>query len=111
MNGPNRFNEDHAYMRLDKPKLLSEALKQFLDRYPHQKKLRQGMVRAQWPKVVGPKIAEQTSDLYFQGNTLVCVVPNAVWRHEIHSNRYHIVQRLNEAIDHKVVHELRVSAY
>ncbi len=111
MNGPNRFNEDYAYMRLDKPKLLSEALKQFLDRYPHQKKLRQGMVRAQWPKVVGPKIAEQTNDLYFQGNTLVCVVPNAVWRHEIHSNRYHIVQRLNEAIDHKVVHELRVSAY
>ena len=54
-------------MRLDKPTSLSEALQQFLDRYPHQKKLRQGMVLAKWGDVVGPKIAEQTHDLYFQG--------------------------------------------
>ena len=57
-------------MRLDKPTSLSEALKKFLDRYPHQKKLRQGMVLAKWGEVVGPKIAEQTHDVYFQGSIL-----------------------------------------
>ena len=70
-------------MRLDKPPSISEVLKQFLDRYPHQKKLRQGMVLAKWAEVVGPKIAEQAHDVYFQGSVLTCVVMNAVWRHEI----------------------------
>ena len=97
-------------MRLDKPKSLSEALQQFLDRYPHQKKLRQGLVLAKWGDVVGPKIAEQTHDLYFQGSILTCVVSNAVWRHEIHANRFHIAKRLNDSVDHKVVQELKVVA-
>ena len=97
-------------MRLDKPTSLSEALKKFLDRYPHQKKLRQGMVLAKWSEVVGPKIAEQTYDVYFQGSTLTCVVSNAVWRHEIHANRFHIAKRLNDAVDHTVVRELKVVA-
>ena len=95
-------------MRLDKPTSLSEALKKFLDRYPHQKKLRQGMVLA--GEVVGPKIAEQTHDVYFQGSILTCVVSNAVWRHEIHANRFHIAKRLNDAVDHTVVRELKVVA-
>ena len=97
-------------MRLDKPPSISEVLKQFLDRYPHQKKLRQGMVLAKWAEVVGPKIAEQAHDVYFQGGVLTCVVMNAVWRHEIHANRFQITKRLNDAVDHKVVQELKVVA-
>ncbi len=97
-------------MRLDKPPSISEVLKEFLYRYPHQKKLRQGMVLANWAEVVGPKIAEQAHNVYFQGSVLTCVVTNAVWRHEIHANRFQIVKRLNDAVDHKVVKELKVVA-
>ena len=96
-------------MRLDKPTSLSEALKKFWIRYPHQKNYDR-MVLAKWGEVVGPKIAEQTHDVYFQGSTLTCVVSNAVWRHEIHANRFHIVKRLNDAVDHTVVRELKVVA-
>ena len=68
------------------------------------------MVLISGAEVVGPKIAEQTHDVYFQGSILTCVVSNAVWRHEIHANRFHIAKRLNDAVDHTVVRELKVVA-
>ena len=95
-------------MRFDKPKPIGHALKDFLDRFPQKKKLKQGMVLASWKEVVGERIASQTHDLHFEGNKLVMKVSNQVWRHEIHANRYSIAKRLNAKVGDEVVSELIV---
>lgn len=95
-------------MRYDKPKSLGSALQDFLDRFPHKKKMRQGMVLAVWKEVVGERIASQAEDLHFEGDKLVCKVRNQVWRHEIHSNRFSIAKRLNTRVKAQVVADIIV---
>lgn len=95
-------------MRFDKPKPLSDALQDFLDRFPQKKKLKQGMILAIWQEVVGERIASQTEELHFEGNKLVCKVKNQVWRHEIHANRFSIAKRLNAKVKGQVVGDIIV---
>lgn len=92
------------------PKPIKDVLQKFLDTYPHKRRLRQGMVISVWPKIVGNKIADQTQDLHFEGNNLVCKVSNQVWRHEIHANRFQIAKRLNDEVKSQVVGQLIVRA-
>ena len=96
-------------MRLDKPPSIS-SIKAVFGSLSTSEEITTGNGLAKWAEVVGPKIAEQAHDVYFQGSVLTCVVMNAVWRHEIHANRFQITKRLNDAVDHKVVQELKVVA-
>ncbi|MFV1885363.1 MAG: DciA family protein [Balneola sp.] len=95
-------------MRFDKPKSLSTALQDFLDKFPQKKKLKQGMILSAWESVVGERIAFQTEDLHFEGDKLVCRVKNPVWRHEIHANRFNIAKRLNAKVRGQVVADIIV---
>ena len=95
-------------MRFDTPKPLSESLKKYLDKFPHKKKLRQGMILSSWEDVVGERIASQVKDIHFEGDRLVVKVSNQVWRHEIHANRFSIAKRLNAKVKAQVVGEIIV---
>lgn len=95
-------------MRFDKPKPLSSALQDFLDKFPQKKKLKQGMILSAWESVVGERIASQTEDLHFEGEKLVCKVKNPAWRHEIHANRFSIAKRLNAKVKGQVVGDIIV---
>ena len=66
------------------------------------------MILAVWEEVVGTRIASQTEDLHFEGDKLVCKVKNAVWRHEIHANRYNIAKRLNAKVKGQVIADIIV---
>jgi predicted nucleic acid-binding Zn ribbon protein len=95
-------------MRFSKPKTLGNALQDFLDKHPQKKKMRQGMVLAVWPEIVGERIATQTQDLHFEGDKLACKVSNQVWRHEIHANRFSIAKRINARVKGQVVADIIV---
>lgn len=95
-------------MNFDKPKPIGKVLTDFLDHFPHKKKLRQGMVLAVWAEVVGQRIASQTKDLHFEGDKLACKVENQVWRHEIYANRFSIAKRLNDRVKAQVVADIIV---
>jgi predicted nucleic acid-binding Zn ribbon protein len=96
--------------RFDRPQPISKVLKDFIDDYPHRRRLKRGMILSLWPRVVGAKIAEQTSNLYFQEDTLFVHIPNDAWRHEIHMKRYAITKRLNDKVGEKIITEIRVKA-
>ncbi len=95
-------------MRFDPPKSIKESLKNYLDKFPHKKKLRQGMVLSAFKDVVGNRIASQVSDLHFESDKLVVKVSNQVWRHEIHANRFSIAKKLNAKVKSQVVGEIIV---
>lgn len=90
------------------PKSLKEALKDFLDTYPHRKRLKRGMILSLWEQTVGERIAEQTENLHFEHGNLVVHVKNPAWRQEIHMKRYSIAKKLNEQVDEKIIKEIVV---
>jgi hypothetical protein len=95
-------------MRFDTPKPISDSLRKYLDKFPHKKKLRQGMVLSVWEEVVGKRIASQVTDIHFESGKLVIKVSNQVWRHEIHANRFSIAKRLNAKVKAQVVGDIIV---
>lgn len=97
-----------ARYRSNKPKLLKEALKDFLDDYPHRKRLKRGMILSIWRQTVGERIAEETENIHFEHGNLIVHVKNPAWRQEIHMKRFSIAKRLNDKVDEKIIKEIVV---
>lgn len=95
-------------MRFDVPKSIGSVLDDYLEKFPQKKKLKQGIVLAAFPDVVGNRIASVTEDVHFEGDKLVLNVKHPSWRHEIHANRFSIIKKLNEKVKGKVVGEIIV---
>lgn len=94
--------------RSNTPKPLKDALKDFLESYPHRKRLKRGMILSLWNETVGERIAEQTEDIHFEHGNLVIHVKNPAWRQEIHMKRFSIAKRLNDKVDEKIISEIVV---
>lgn len=52
----------------------------------------------EWPRVVGPQIANRTRALGFQDGVLRVAVEGSAWMHELGYLRRDIIQRLNQAL-------------
>lgn len=90
------------------PKPLKDALKDFLDNYPHRKRLKRGMILSLWKQTVGKRIAEQTENVHFEHGNLIVHVKNPAWRQEIHMKRFSIAKKLNDKVDEKIIKEIVV---
>lgn len=97
-----------ARFRSNKPKPLKDALKDFLDHYPHRKRLKRGMILSLWNQTVGERIAEQTENIHFEHGNLIVHVKNPAWRQEIHMKRFSIAKKLNDKVDEKIIREIVV---
>ena len=95
---------------MKQPILISEALKTYMDKYPHRRLLKRGMIKSLWGTIVGSAIAVQCRDLHFEGSRLVVHVANPGWRHELHMQRYSIKQRLNAEVEEEIISEIIVKA-
>lgn len=92
----------------NKPKPLKDALKDFLDNYPHRKRLKRGMILSLWKETVGERIAEQTENVHFERGNLIVHVENPAWRQEIHMKRFSIAKKLNEKVEEDIIQEIVV---
>jgi hypothetical protein len=54
------------------------------------------LVRAAWPRAVGPDVARRTEVVALEGVTLRIRVPDARWRKELHRMQADILARLRE---------------
>lgn len=94
--------------RSNPPKPLKELVKGFLDKVPHRKRLKRGMILSLWDETVGEAIAEQTENLRFENGRLVLNVKNPAWRQEIHMKRFSIAKKLNDQVGEKIIKEIVV---
>lgn len=94
--------------RFDTPKPLKDVLKDFIDDYPHKKRLKRGMVLSLWPRTVGEKINENTEKVEFEGDRLIVYMTNEVWRRELHMRRHQLKKKLNKEVNDKVIDEIVV---
>ena len=60
-----------------------------------------------WPKIVGTKIAENTTAELVDFNVLTIKVKNSTWRNELYLKKDIILKKLNKELGSNTIKELR----
>ena len=85
------------------PTAISEILEKIFGKSAHSKKYKEAQLVHLWEKVVGPKLAIHTYPQRIENESLICLVDNSAWLHEIQFMKYDIVKRINEVTHKRLV--------
>ena len=86
---------------------LDIAIKDFLVNTGLENGVNQQKAVIVWPKIVGTKIAENTTAELVDFNVLTIKVKNSTWRNELYLKKDIILEKLNEELGPNTIKELR----
>ena len=86
---------------------LDIAIKDFLTNTGLENGVNQQKAIIIWPKIVGTKIAENTTAELVDFNVLTIKVKNSTWRNELYLKKDIILEKLNKELGPNTIKELR----
>ena len=86
---------------------LDIAIKDFLINTGLENGVNQQKAVVIWPKIVGTKIAENTTAELVDFNVLTIKVKNSTWRNELYLKKDIILEKLNKELGPNTIKELR----
>ena len=86
---------------------LDIAIKDFLINTGLENGVKQQKAVIIWPKIVGTKIAENTTAELVDFNILTIKVKNSTWRNELYLKKDIILEKLNKELGPNTIKELR----
>jgi len=86
---------------------LDITIKDFLINTGLENGVKQQKALIVWPKVVGTKIAENTTAELVDFNVLTIKVKNSTWRNELYLKKDIILKKLNKELGPNTIKELR----
>ena len=86
---------------------LDIAIKDFLINTGLENGVKQQRAIIIWPKIVGSKIAENTTAELVDFNILTIKVKNSTWRNELYLKKDIIIEKLNKELGSNTIKELR----
>ena len=86
---------------------LDIAIKDFLINAGLENGVNQQKAVIIWPKIVGTKIAENTTAELVDFNVLTIKVKNSTWINELYLKKDIIIEKLNEELGPNTIKELR----
>ena len=86
---------------------LDIAIKDFLINTGLENGVNQQKAVIIWPKIVGTKIAENTTAELVDFNVLTIKVKNSTWRNELYLKKDIILEKLNQELGPNTIKELR----
>ena len=86
---------------------LDTAIKDFLINTGLENGVKQQKAVIIWPKIVGTKIAENTTAELVDFNVLTIKVNNSTWRNELYLKKDIILKKLNKELGPNTIKELR----
>ena len=86
---------------------LDIAIKDFLINSGLESGVNQQKAVIIWPKIVGTKIAENTTAELVDFNVLTIKVKNSTWRNELYLKKDIILEKLNKELGPNTIKELR----
>ena len=86
---------------------LDIAIKDFLIKTGLENGVNQQKAVIVWPKIVGTKIAENTTAELVDFNILTIKVKNSTWRNELYLKKDIILKKLNKELGPHTITELR----
>jgi hypothetical protein len=85
---------------------LADAMKQFLNQSKLKGSIQALQIEDLWEKIMGKTIAKYTDKIQITGNTLFIHTSVASLKQELLYQKEKIIQRVNEALEEKVVKEV-----
>src|SRR4030067_1641167 len=80
------------------PESLSSVLGNLLKKRGWERKIKEFQALANWPKIVGPKVAENSKPVRIEGKKLFVRVENSVWKNELIFMEKEIKNKLNQSV-------------
>ena len=85
---------------------INQVVDQFLDENHLSDRLYEIRLMDMWPQVVGTALAEKTGNLHIEKGILTMHVSSAIVRNELMIMRKSFVNKLNEAVGHRVIRDI-----
>ncbi len=89
-------------------KPISELLSQYLRRQGMETPLLQRRVIDAWDTVLGPTIAQYTTQKFIKNQVLFVKIINPAMRQDLTMMRSQLVKRLNDAVGSQIITEVRI---
>ena len=88
------------------PKPIENALQEYFDTLPNRKQVKRGIALGNWAEIVGERIVSHTKDVRFDGTVLIVRMDSPLWRNELHTQRYSILNKLNQSVLENVISDI-----
>lgn len=89
-------------------KPISELLSQYLRRQGMETPLLQRRVVDTWDTLMGPAIAQYTSEKFIKNQVLYVKILTPALRQDLNMMRSQLVKRLNDAVGSQIITEVRI---
>ncbi len=90
-----------------KPQSIEDILNSTLKGLGLAQKIKKYSLWNEWPQIVGPKIAEKTTPVRVQGNTLVIGVESHAWMNELTLMKAMLLQKIHQHLKDCPIQNLR----
>jgi len=90
-------DEEFKTMGNKRPESIQDILNSAFKGLGLEEKIRKYTLWNHWPEIVGPKIAEKTSPLRVQGNTLVIGVESHAWMNELTLMKSMLLEKIHQS--------------
>lgn len=92
--------------RKPEPNVLAEVIDRLIDTYKLRGKYNESYIISKWELLVGPGIANRTTQLYFADKKLYIQVNSSPLRSELALAKSKFIEMLNKELGDKVVHDI-----
>ncbi len=92
--------------RKPEPNTLAVVIDRLIDTYKLRSKYNETFIIAQWETLVGPAIANRTTQLYFSDKKLYIQVNSSALGNELNMAKSKFIEMLNNEIGQKVVYDI-----
>lgn len=87
---------------------VGEAIEFYLKQNGLTEKVQVEKAIAEWPRIMGKAIAENTEQLWFRGGTFYVKMKSPIWKNELAMGRSKIKEILNKEIGTELIEEVKV---
>lgn len=95
-------------MKRTEPKSIKEIIDQVLDQDNIRQAAREQRICYLWPEIVGPGINRHTTRRFVSNGVLHVYLNSAPLKNELQFHRAQLIELLNNAVGHNVIHEISI---
>ena len=92
--------------RQGQEKPLGQLVKGIMKAYGLEDKLKSYDLIAAWPELMGPAVAQRTTDIRIENNTLYLKIDSSVMRDELFHGKQIIIARCNQFVGEELVRDV-----
>ncbi|MEM9984553.1 MAG: DUF721 domain-containing protein [Bacteroidota bacterium] len=87
---------------------LGEAIQAFLDKHGLRQESKIQQIIAEWERLMGVPIAQNTEKVWFKGGVLYIKMSSPLWKNELQMARLKMQETLNRELGEEIIEEVRI---